>query len=81
MLPFTRMPHLLAPPMPPKKLRGTEITRAQGQEITRKMRARWSQPVQSVPARKAGWAEAGSSARAMVGRRNRAVAAMTTQGV
>ena len=40
--------------MPPKKLRGTEITSAQGQEMTRKVRARWSQSVQTVPARNPG---------------------------
>ena len=33
--------------MPPKKLRGTEMTRAQGQDTTRKMRAFWTQPTQS----------------------------------
>ena len=40
MLPLMRMPHLEAPPMPPKKLRGMEMTRAQGQEMTRKVSAR-----------------------------------------
>ena len=39
MLPFTRMPCLEAPPMPPKKLRGMEITKAQGQDTTRKFSA------------------------------------------
>ena len=72
---------MLAPPMPPKKLRGTEITRAQGQEMTRKIRALWSQAVHTVPARKAGWAAAGTIARAAVGIRNRARAARVTQGV
>ena len=38
--PFMRIPLLDAPPIPEKKESGTEITRAQGQEITRKMRAR-----------------------------------------
>ncbi|MPM56253.1 hypothetical protein SDC9_103055 [bioreactor metagenome] len=33
------MPCLEAPPIPPKKLRGTEITKAQGQEMTRKVNA------------------------------------------
>ena len=33
------MPRLDAPPMPPKKDRGTEMTRAQGQEMTRKVKA------------------------------------------
>ena len=38
--PFTNMPARLAPPMPAKKLRGMLITRAQGQLITRKVKAR-----------------------------------------
>ena len=33
------MPSLLAPPIPAKKLRGTLITKAQGQLITRKVSA------------------------------------------
>ena len=33
------MPFLDAPPIPPKKARGIEITRAQGQEMIRKVRA------------------------------------------
>ena len=37
--PLKRMPSLEALPMPAKKARGTEMTRAQGQEITRKVRA------------------------------------------
>ncbi len=37
--PLTRTPSREARPMPAKKLRGTEITRAQGQEMTRKHRA------------------------------------------
>ena len=65
--------------MPPKKLRGTEITSAQGQEMTRKVRARWSQSVQTVPARNQG--RGGSTASRTVGIRNRASAAYTTQGV
>ena len=81
MPPFTRMPHLPAPPMPPKKLSGTEITRAQGQEITRKMRARWSQPNQSVPSRKPGRLSPGSTASKMEGTAKRAAAESTTQGV
>ena len=67
--------------MPPKKLSGTEITSAQGQEMTRKIKARWSQLDQVVPRRKAGWDAAGVSARARVGIRNSARAAITTQGV
>ena len=39
MLPFTSTPFLDAAPIPEKKLIGTEITRAQGQEITRKVQA------------------------------------------
>lgn len=35
-----RIPRLDAPPIPAKKERGTEMTSAQGQEITKKMRAR-----------------------------------------
>ena len=65
--------------MPPKKLRGTEITSAQGQEMTRKVRARWSHSVQVVPARKAGGTA--STASRTVGIRNKARAAYTTQGV
>lgn len=37
---LTRMPQADAPPMPPKKLRGMLMTSAQGQLITRKVRAR-----------------------------------------
>ena len=40
MEPFTSTPARLAPPMPAKKLRGMEITRAQGQEMTRTVSAR-----------------------------------------
>ncbi len=36
-LPFIRIPFLLAPPIPPKKLSGIDITSAQGQLITRKV--------------------------------------------
>ena len=38
--PLTSTPALLAPPMPAKKLRGMLMTRAQGQLMTRKVRAR-----------------------------------------
>ena len=38
--PLMRMPLRLAPPIPAKKLRGILITRAQGQLMTRKVRAR-----------------------------------------
>ena len=37
---LTRMPQAEAPPMPPKKLSGIEMTSAQGQLMTRKVRAR-----------------------------------------
>ena len=43
LLPLMRMPLREAPPRPPKKVRGTLITKAQGQDTTKKMRARWSQ--------------------------------------
>ena len=36
---MTRIPLADAPPMPPKKLRGILMTRAQGQLMTRKVRA------------------------------------------
>ena len=65
--------------MPPKKLSGTEITSAQGQEMTRNVSARCSHSVQTVPARNAGGA--GRTASRTVGIRNRASAAYTTQGV
>ena len=35
-----RMPQEEAPPMPPKKLSGMEMTSAQGQLMTRKVKAR-----------------------------------------
>ena len=34
MLPFTKTPILEAPPIPPKKLNGIDITKAQGQDTT-----------------------------------------------
>ena len=67
--------------MPPKKLSGTEITRAQGQEITRKISARWSQSCQTVPVRKPGRALVSRRARARDGSANSSAAAITTQGV
>ena len=36
------MPDLDAPPRPPKNVSGTDITRAQGHDTTRKVRARSS---------------------------------------
>ena len=35
MLPFIKIPILDAPPIPPKKLSGIEITNAQGQDTTK----------------------------------------------
>ena len=37
--PLKRIPRDAAPPIPPKNAIGTEITRAQGQDITRKVKA------------------------------------------
>ena len=71
---------LASPADAPKKLSGTEITSAQGQEMTRKIKARWSQ-LDQVFQEKGGWDAAGVSARARVGIRNSARAAITTQGV
>ena len=45
--PLMRMPLADAPPMPPKKLSGTEITSAQGQDTTRKISARETHSPQS----------------------------------
>ncbi len=39
LLPFTSIPNREVPPIPPKKLSGIEITRAHGQETTRKIKA------------------------------------------
>ena len=68
LLPFIRMPQRLAPPMPPKKLRGTEMTSAQGQLTTRKLSARYPQSPQSPPLM-------------MDGTRKRSSAAAQTAGV
>ena len=54
MLPFIRIPCLEAAPRPPKKLSGTEITRAHGQETTRKLHARYIQIPQFPPVRRGG---------------------------
>ncbi len=43
------MPLRDAPPMPPKKLRGTDITSAHGQETTRKARALYTQSAKPPP--------------------------------
>ena len=54
--------------MPPKKERGTEITRAQGQETTRKFKARWMESNQPMAVKRGG-------------RTASATAASTTTGV
>ncbi|MNG11157.1 hypothetical protein D3C84_946730 [compost metagenome] len=41
--PLNNIPFLLAEPIPPKYPKGIEITNAQGQEITKKIKARYSQ--------------------------------------
>ena len=41
------MPSRLAPPIPAKKLSGIDMTRAQGQDITRKVSALYVQSVQA----------------------------------
>ena len=43
MLPLTKTPLLEAPPIPPKKVNGIDITKAQGQETTKKDKALYSQ--------------------------------------
>ena len=58
--PLTRIPHLDAPPMPPKKVRGIEMTSAQGQLITRKVSARIIQS--SQPPKNSGGTMASTSA-------------------
>ena len=62
------MPSREAPPMPPKKERGTEMTRAQGQETTRKLSARVMESVQEMAVNRGG-------------RNASATAASTTAGV
>ena len=69
--PLTRIPRFEAPPMPPKKVSGTEITRAHGQETTRKVSARVSQMakfIRKFPDRSGG-------------RKASAIAEKTTAGV
>lgn len=71
-LPLISMPLREAPPRPPKNVSGTLMTRAQGHDTTRKMRARWSHPAKSAakpPAENRGGTMASSTA------------AMTTTGV
>ena len=49
MEPFTKIPSWLAPPIPAKKLRGMLTTRAQGQLMTRNVRALYTQVPQVKP--------------------------------
>ena len=50
--------------MPPKKLKGMEITRAQGQLITRKVRARITQVLQAAGSPMSRLTTEGTTARA-----------------
>src|SRR5664279_1892832 len=52
--PLTRIPCREAPPTPPKYPKGTEITKAQGHEITRIVKARYSQTLNTPPPRRGG---------------------------
>ena len=66
--PLTRTPRRLPAPMPAKKDRGIEITRAQGQEATKNTSARLSHmEIEPIPKRG--------------GRKVRRIAAMIIQGV
>ena len=47
MLPFTKIPFLDAPPIPPKNPRGIDITNAHGHETTKNVSALYSQFVNS----------------------------------
>ena len=49
MLPLINIPLLDAPPIPPKKLKGIEITRAQGQETTRNDNALYIHSLKVAP--------------------------------
>ena len=48
------MPHFDAPPIPAKKLNGTDITSAHGQDITRNVSARSIQMLNAVPVKTGG---------------------------
>ena len=48
MLPFIKIPFLEALPIPAKKLSGIEITNAQGQDITRNVKALFTQTIKDV---------------------------------
>ena len=54
MLPFIKIPFFEAAPNPPKKLKGTDITRAQGQDTTKKLHARYTHTDQGCPSTKGG---------------------------
>ena len=72
-----RIPFRDAPPMPPKKVRGTLMTRAQGQETTRNIKARLSHngkfspkvpsPTISVAARNGGITARAMAAKTTIG--------------
>ena len=62
MLPFTNIPILEAPPIPPKKPRGIDITKAQGQDTTKKDKALYSQFVKVSHPKKKGGTKANISA-------------------
>ena len=47
MLPFIRIPFLEAPPIPPKKPSGIEITKAHGHETTKNVNALYIQSLNS----------------------------------
>ena len=59
--PLIRMPSREAPPIPPKKVSGTEMTSAHGQEMTRKISARSIQTFHA-PSPASGGSSASSSA-------------------
>ena len=65
--PFTRMPRRLAPPMPPKKDNGTEMTSAQGQLTTRKVRPRRIQSAQAPMPMSGGTTAMASAAKVTMG--------------
>ena len=49
MLPFISIPFLDAAPIPPKKLKGTDITSAHGHDITRNIHALFIHEAQFPP--------------------------------
>lgn len=58
------MPQEDAPPMPPKKLKGMEITKAQGQLMTRKVKARMTHVLQPAGFPRIRLSTEGTTARA-----------------